>query len=74
MFGVRQLALALLTLSREGCRSLEGATAQHAIQWRRRRRRQEERRTQTHTKRQKKKKMDTKKKSKNAFKESLVRF
>lgn len=53
MFGVRQLALALLTLSREGCRSLEGATAQHAIQWRRRR--QEERRTQTHTERQKKK-------------------
>lgn len=34
--GVRQLALALLTLSREGCRSLGGATAQHAIQWRRR--------------------------------------
>lgn len=64
MFGVRQLALALLTLSREGCRSLEGATAQHAIQWRRRRRRQEERRTQTHTERQKKKKWTQRKRVK----------
>lgn len=65
MFGVRQLALALLTLSRGGCRSLEGATAQRAIQWRRRRRRrQEERRTQTHTKRQKKKKWTQRKRVK----------